>query len=437
MPATGGSTGGSAPTTPGGGSAPATPGAYFVVDNEEEEDDDEYSYSCYGEDDDDDDDEQDDELTSTGTSEYTNSREISASGTTGGWGGTAPRLLVAQFADNAGSASSAASSAQSTPRLVRMNVTMPLYVYVTRLLTQQRGVRIYTAACVTRLSIKAEQVRAGRVTPDVHYRIVPETRFRANAAAAASKNLRILSIRVYEQNAEHFPIDFSLYVLGAPRPYIVRHSLAVRDLDEELLPHGITYTNDVCNLAFCSLDALGFDESHLLGETRQDSAADTLSGRVAPLMAGARHEPILVPKSYVYASLLREVALATELERMDPLSRRCATRSSLLHGPLESSEAWLYENPRSLFDAIDFVRNRLVPATRHQFAWQANSTPPPHFDAHAFDRRSWPLALSPFSGGSAPRTPGSTASGRASVPSEFSATIKYMVYFADIPPMTA
>jgi len=278
---------------------------------------------------------------------------------------------------------------------VTINVPVPQFVYACRLMAKNRDVQFLTAFGRVNISLDSSAVRAGNAVPIIQYRIERDWR-----PQIENRRLVILSVRICEQDARTFPVDFQLSLLGAPRPYVVQQRRHVSNLNVELISDGVAFMNEPCSLTFSSLDALDFFIS------TSETISQTADGHV------------VIPKCNQFAGLLREVVMARQLTRLDSLLRSCATRSMLTDAPLESTSAWIYTNPSAFFEAVEFIQEHLVPLTRRQLL-------PSHCDPGTFDARplttgtSWTVELSPHVAIDSPK--------------RFDASVQFIVHLASVP----
>jgi hypothetical protein len=124
--------------------------------------------------------------------------------------------------------------------------------------------------------------------------------------------------------------------------------------------------------------------------------------------------PILVPKTYRYAELIRQVVMARQLEHMEPLQRRCATAASLTDAPLEMTSVWRYDDRVVFQNAIEYIDCVVAEPTRLRLA------EPYQVTAEAASGRPWAEALSPHIV-------------RDDAPNEFEATVRFGVFFCRVP----
>ena len=275
----------------------------------------------------------------------------------------------------------------------RRQVSVPQFVYACQLMTKNRDVQFLTAMGRVNVTIETNSVRTGNATPVIRYRIEGEWR-----RQTTNRRLVILSLRIREQDARTFPIDFQLSLLGAPRPYVVQRRRHIAAMNVELITDGLAYMNEACSLAFCALDAANFSL------TPTETITTTAAGHV------------VIPKCYRYAGLLREVVMARQLTRMDALTRSCATRSMLTDAPLESSSAWIYTNPDAFYEAVEFVQEQLLPCSRRTLS----PTEPGAFDAKPLssDTSSWTSKMAAYAVVDAPK--------------RFDASVQFIIHLASI-----
>ena len=205
--------------------------------------------------------------------------------------------------------------------------TLPLYVKLTsRIIRRRRECRIVPIDGTISISID----------PGDSY---PKIRYTVAMTNTRTASLVLLSLRVTSQSASRLPLDCRIFINHAPRPYVIRRGISVSSLDEELITDGVAYIDDTRSLAFCSLNAAHFTAESLPAHS-------------------------FVSKTHPYAALLREVVMAQQLEAMDPLTRRCADRTSLTNAPLEGSDGYSYASRRTLEDARTYIERELVPHTQ-------------------------------------------------------------------------
>jgi hypothetical protein len=172
-----------------------------------------------------------------------------------------------------------------------------------------------------------------------HVDFAPSIRYSITGHSASPRQL--LSLRVTGQSAASLPFDCRLSICDAPRQFIIRRRLVIEnELDDELVSDGVAYIDEPRSLVFCSLDATNFD------------------ARTVPSTYVSRRHP--------HAHLLREVAMAQELESMHPLTRRCASRASLVSAPLEASDVFVFTRD-ALTRACKYITDELVPHTKRFF----------------------------------------------------------------------
>jgi hypothetical protein len=178
----------------------------------------------------------------------------------------------------------------------------------------------------------------------------PDDRVRATYcikfdAPTDKERLVLLSLRVHSQTATLLPVDVLVRLCNAPRPYLVRRGATIhKTLDDELVTDSVQYTDRGREIAFCSLHAAGFVRADAPRRTRSDV--------------------VIVPRTYRYAWLLRDVVLAQQLEALDPVSRACARRDSLTHAPLEGSDEFVFTDTPAYEAAVDYIDGHLAPFTR-------------------------------------------------------------------------
>ena len=282
------------------------------------------------------------------------------------------------------------SSRSDTPRVDVARLPKPMYVNVTEKMTSPCGWRVYLSQWIARVTINQEDVLDGRPAR-VHWNMAMSAAY--NRVRERDDTLVPLSITVFEQQAARMPIDVAVTPLFATRPYIIRQREHVVDMNCEVMRPGQAYLQHVCSIAFCSMHALGFDRSVV---------EDFIDGEGV----------ILVPKTYRYAELIRQVVMARQLERMEPLQRRCATAASLTDAPLELTSVWRYDDPMVFQDAIEYIDSVVAEPTRLRLA------EPYQVTAEAATGRPWSEALSPHVGRR--RT-------------EFEATVRFGVFFCRVP----
>ena len=269
-----------------------------------------------------------------------------------------------------------------------------MYVNVTEKMTAPCGWRVYLSQWIARVTITRNDVRDGRPA-HVRWNVAMSAAY--NRVQARADTLVPLSMTVFEQQATRMPIDVALNPLFATRPYVIRQREKVVDMNCEVMRPGQAYMQQVCSLAFCSMHALGFDRSVVEDFIGDDDGS-----------------PILVPKTYRYAELIRQVVMARQLENMEPLQRRCATAASLTDAPLELTSVWRYDDRAVFQNAIEYIDCVVSEPTRLRLA------EPYQVTAQAASGRPWAEALSPHIVGD-------------DAPNEFEATVRFGVFFCRVP----
>jgi len=243
-----------------------------------------------------------------------------------------------------------------------MRIVLPQYVHACRLIAQRQNVRFSTALGRVRVTFDTQAVRRGRVEPRYSHRIETDRAFSRNAGD--NRRHIILSVCVHEQDARRMPVDCQLSLMQAPRPFVVQRTRSIGSLNEELATDGVAFMNEPCSLVFSSLDAIDFDETVLIDSDGVVAATESMS---ATPRQSASVGAVAVPRCYPHAALLRQVVMAQQLMNMDHLVRASATRASLHAAPLQGTDVWLYPNARVLYDAVNFIQQRLVPPTRRRY----------------------------------------------------------------------
>jgi hypothetical protein len=215
-----------------------------------------------------------------------------------------------------------------------------------------------------------------------------------------------LSVLVYGQHAASMPVDIAIRIANSPRSYGCRARTTAAGEFVELLPGGVAYVDKARDIAFCSLDAVGFDAAAFY---RGVVGGMPLGG------AGPGRGHHLVPTSYPYAGLLRQVVRARALERMDPVSRACAGPWAP-YEPVRGSHYWLYEDSAALHDAVDYIEAGLKPTT-------VPFVPGEHVGVEAvpLDGRLWQETFA-----------AALATHDSAAPAVFTADIEYAIQFAVI-----
>jgi len=291
---------------------------------------------------------------------------------------------------------SSESSRAETPRVDVARLRKPLYVALTEKLCNPFGWRTYLSQWIVRVAISRNDVINGRPAT-LRWNSVMSAAY--ERVRATGDRLVPLSITVFEQEAARMPVDVALTPLWATRAYVVRARENDEQMAVEIMASGQAYMQPVCNLAFCSMHAIDFDASvvdDFVSATRDDDA------------------PIVVPKTYRYAELLRQVTMARQLEAMEPLQRRCATATSLDHAPMETSSSWRYDNRRAFLDAVEYVRRVAAPPSANRVA------EPYRMRCEPASGQVWAEALGP-------------AVVDEAGPRHFEATVRFGVFFCRVP----